>query len=136
MDSFGIGVALKAAQRIYFVSARRTGRTMGLVASLKTGDRVCFTRPEEAERVQRMCEERGVTIETIVVDPKCPARLYEHGTAKERFVFDHSWVEQYYTHAQERAESDLAFFTERLTGFGEAHLETRRQAAELKRWQP
>lgn len=134
MDIFGIGTALKALQEVYFRSGRSSGRTMAMVSALKTGDLVCFTQQREANRVKKMCEERGVTIDVIVVDPNHPERLMERGTAKERFVFDHSWVEQYYQRELEESGKRLKFFTERLTGFGEAHLETRRKAEELARW--
>lgn len=60
MDHYGIGNAIKGIVGAYAESARRTGRTTSLVESVKDGDRVIFTNGREADRVKRLCAERGV----------------------------------------------------------------------------
>jgi hypothetical protein len=135
VDHFGIGAAMQGAARIYMQSARRTGRTTALVESVKDGDRICFLDNREAERVRRLCLERGVKVECIVIDPKRPDRVFERGTSQGRTLFDHSWIEQYYLSAIERATQDIDHLEREASGYGEAHRETRRAAEEIVKWQ-
>lgn len=135
MDHFGIGAAMRGMALTYFQSARRTGRTTSLVESVKDGDRIVFADSREAERVLRLCLERGVKVECIVSDPKTPQRLFERGTPQGRTIFDHSWVEQYYLDILEGHEKELDHLTTQLSGYGEAHRETKRRAEELAKWQ-
>lgn len=133
MDSFGIGAGVKGAVEIYFRGARRTGRTTALVESVKNGDCICFL-PEhriEAERVQRLCRERGVEVKCITLDPQEPT-LRE--TAKGRMIFDHSWIEKYYRLAIQRAEDDIAYLEREMSGYGAEHRETKLKAAEMSKW--
>lgn len=134
MDHFGIGAAIRSAALMYTQSARRTGRTTSLVESVKDGDRICFSDSREAERVRRLCIERGVKVECIVIDPKTPERLFERGTSQGRTLFDHSWVEQYYLASIERAQADIDHLEKQSSGYGETHRETRRRAEELAKW--
>ncbi|MGD2065586.1 MAG: hypothetical protein PVI43_00265 [Candidatus Bathyarchaeota archaeon] len=134
MDIFGIAQAMKGMAYTYFQSARRTGRTVAMVEALKEGDRVAFADHVEAKRVQNMCRERGFEIETVVIDPRQPDKVFERGTAQGRFVFDHSWVEQYYLRAIQQAGEEITYFQNQCSGFGEAHLETKRKAIELAKW--
>lgn len=134
MDFFGIGLAVKAAASIYFQGARQTGRTTALLGSLKDGDRVVCVDAVQAERLRRQAVERGLTIETVVVSPTTPERLRERGTPPGRLIFDHVWVERYYMAAIERAQRDIDGLQRQYGGHGEAHLETRRMAAELAKW--
>lgn len=134
MDIFGIEQAMKGMALTYFQSSRRTGRTVAMIESLKDGDCVCFADHREAKRVRTMCKERGFDIETEVIDPRNPGRIFDGGSKKGRYLFDHSWVERYYMNAIEKASLDISHFQEQKSGFGEAHLETRRRAAELKKW--
>lgn len=134
MDHFGIGAAIQGAARIYIQSARRTGRTTSLVESVQEGDRVFFSDIKEAHRVLRLCKERGVNIECLVVDPKKPEQAFSFGTSQGRTLFDHSWVEQYYLQAIERAQNEIDHFQQQLSGYGEAHQETKRKAEELAKW--
>lgn len=134
MDHFGIGAAMHGAALIYTQSARRTGRTTSLVDSVKDGDRICFSDSREAERVRRLCMERGVKVECIVIDPKTPERLFERGTSQGRTLFDHSWVEQYYLNSISRAQDEIDHFEQQLSGYGEKHRETKRRAEELAKW--
>ena len=134
MDHFGIGQALRSAARIYFQGYRQTGRTVSLAENLRDGDRVVFTNDSEAERVKHMCLERNVKIDAIVLDPREPGRIFESGSSQGRTIFDHSWVEQFYLNALERCEKDIDHLQRETSGFGEAHLETRRKAAEIAKW--
>lgn len=134
MDHFGIGAAVDGAVQIYLQSARRTGRTTSLVESVKEGDRIVFVDSREAERVNRLCLERRVNVDCIVIDPKYPERLFERGTSQGRTMFDHSWVEQYYLAAISRANSDIDHLEKQASGYGEAHRETHRRAEEIAKW--
>lgn len=110
MDHFGIGLAMRNMALMYIQSARRTGRTTLLVASLKDGDRVAFASSREAQYVYRMCRERGVTIETLVVPPTRPEEVLDSLPPKGRLIFDHTWVEQSYLAAIERTQRAIDHF--------------------------
>ena len=134
MDHFGIGTATQAAFEIYAVSARQTGRTTSLVESLKDGDRVIFTNSVEARRVEIMCEDRGIKIETQVVDPRIPSEVFNNCTAQGRVIFDHSWVEEFYRLSLQKASEEIDHLQVESSGYGFKHYETRQQAMELARW--
>lgn len=134
MDHFGIGAAIRATASIYIQSARRTGRTTSLVESVKDGDRIVFADSREAERVRRLCLDRGVSVECIVIEPKTPERVFERGTPEGRTIFDHSWVEQFYIQAIDNAARAIDHLERQASGYGEAHRETSRKAEELAKW--
>lgn len=134
MDHFGIGAAIRGAANIYFHSARQTGRTISLVESVKDGDRIVFADGLEAERVRRLCLDRGVKVDCVVIEPRTPERVFERGTPEGRTIFDHSWVEQFYMQAIDRAAQDIDHLERQASGYGEAHRETRRKAEELAKW--
>lgn len=134
MDHFGIGSSITGAVLIYLRSSRGTGRTTSLVESVKDGDRIVFSVASEAKRVQRLCEERGVKVECVVIDPKSPQRIFERGTSQGRTIFDHSWVEEYYLHAIEEARKDIDRLERETSGYGAAHRETKYRAREVSKW--
>jgi hypothetical protein len=130
-DFFGIGQAIKGAAFIYFASARRTGRTTSLVESLHDGDRVVFTNSREADRVKRMCKDRGVKITTVVIDPKEPTRLLEYGYSHSgRTVLDHTWVEQYYSNSLENTFKELTNFQREMS----SDRNSTRKEIEISKW--
>lgn len=133
MDHFGIGAALAANARVYFQSARRTGRTLSLVNSLKDGDRVVFTSEREGRRVKKLCAERGVTIEIVVCAPCKPERLFSRPSPSSdaRLIFDHIWVEEFYLQTLQCAADDIDKLQKELSGRGAAHRENERRAAEF-----
>lgn len=134
MDHFGIGAAMRGMTHVYIQTARRTGRTTSLVESVKDGDRIVFMDSREAERVRRMCLERGAKVECIVVPPKEPERLLERAPAEGRTIFDHSWVEQRYLAVIDREVEMLGTLERETSGYGAAHRETRRAAEEISKW--
>lgn len=134
MDHFGIGAGVEGAVEVYFQSARRTGRTTSMVNSLKDGDRVLFSNEREAKRVERMFKERGVDVKCLVVDPNALERVKAHGTSQGRTIMDHSLVEQMYSNALRDTRAWVAHFEQSLSGYGEAHRETRRRAEEIAKW--
>jgi hypothetical protein len=134
MDHFGIGAAMKTANLIYSQAARRTGRTTSLVESLKDGDRVVFIDRIEAERVQRLCRERRVKVNCIVMDVKDPHELMRRAPSEGRTLFDHTWVERFYLHQIDQASQAIDQLQRNSSGFGTAHIETRRTAIELSKW--
>ena len=136
MDHFGIGAALLGAAQIYFRSARGTGRTTSLIESVKDGDRIVVSTSREVRRIEGLLAERGLKVAVLVVNPDNPGRLFEVGTSEGRTIFDHSWVEQYYQQALERASSGLDHLQRESSGFGTAHYETRRRYEEMARWEP
>ena len=133
MDLFGIGNAMKSMAITYFQTSRATGRTTAMVEGLKDGDRVVFMTWVEATRVKRLCEERGVTIDCIVISPDQVERLFERGISIGRTIFDHSWVEKYYINALNQVSLDIDHIQKVSSGVGEAHRETRRRAASVNK---
>ncbi|WP_420408636.1 hypothetical protein [Hoeflea sp.] len=136
-DHFGIGAALRGAAQIYFQSARRTGRTVSMVESAKDGDVLIFTNVDEAKRVERLCKERGIQIRWMVADPHNPLSIFDRlkGPVEGRAIFDHSWVEQFYLNALDATAKDIQSLQNNLSGEGEPHRKTRREAAEIQRWE-
>lgn len=134
MDHFGIGAAMKTANLIYSQAARRTGRTTSLVESLKDGDRVVFINRIDAECMQRLCRERGAKVDCIVVDVKEPYELMRRAPSEGRTLFDHTWVERFYLHQIEQASKEIDHLQRESSGFGTPHIETRRTAIELSKW--
>ncbi len=133
-DFFGIGAAVKGALNIYFQAARHTGRTTTLLESLNDGDRVYFANSRDRRYFKNKCMARGLNIECIDIPVKHPDRVFNHSTSQGRAVFDHQWVEEYYLHQIEKCQQDIAHLEKESSGFGEAHLETRRKAEEIMKW--
>lgn len=101
MDQFGIGSALLGCFRVFRECARRTGRTTRFVAQLRDGDVVVFDDVREAQRVRRLCQERGTAIDTRVIDPRhglpSPGEVIGGRLGSTvRVLFDHGWVEAYH----------------------------------------
>jgi hypothetical protein len=134
MDHFGIGAAMIAMAMNYGHCARRSGRTTSLVESVKNGDRIVFANAHEAKRVERLCLDRGVTVDCIVLSPGSVGRIFERGTSKGRTIFDHSWVEQFYKEVIDNAAETIDRLERETSGVGEAHRETRRRVEELAKW--
>jgi hypothetical protein len=134
MDHYGIGAAMQGFARIYSQTARRSGRTTSLVESVKDGDRIGFADAKEAERVRRLCLDRGVKVDCVVIPPRNPGRVFDRGTPEGRTIFDHAWVEQYYQMAIERAGREIDELQREASGFGEAHRKTHRAAIEFAKW--
>ena len=126
---------MKGMHRVYFQSARRSGRTTMMLDSLKDGDRVIFNDPRERDRVKRMCRDRKLNVECLVITHNDPSMVFKRPTPVGRVMFDHQWVEDFYMKAIERAEKDIDFFQRESSGFSEAHRETRRAAEEICKWQ-
>jgi hypothetical protein len=137
MDFFGIGAALRAMARVYSETARATGRTNMLLDSVQPGDRIVCPTDQQARDLQRRMYERGMQgVDVIAVDPRNPGRLYERGTSKGRTVFEHTWVEGFYMNTLEEAMQHLGTLQQRISGYGEAHRQTRRAALEARMWDP
>jgi hypothetical protein len=137
MDFFGIGAALRAMARVYSETARRTGRTNMLLDSVLDGDRIICASAAEQRDLQHRLRERGLQVEVRVIDPRrSPHEMQCMGTAQGRTLFDHGWVEQSYVDALERHASFIGHWQQRLSGFGEAHRQTRRAALEQRMWSP
>ena len=134
MDIFGIGSAIKATVGMYLVMARGTGRTTVMINSLKPGDRIIFTNNNEANRVKRLCNEREINdIRFEVVSPEYPDKLFNRGSSQGRTFFDHSWIEEFYRNAIDRAEKDINYFQTEISGYGEEHIKTKLAAKEYSR---
>ena len=131
-DFFGIGNAVESVITVYFQISQRTGRTTQLVHALKTGDRVLAHSVEEARRIKSMAKERGVDIDCLYIDPKQRHALQELGTSSERTFFEHVWIEQFYMSRINEAKDELHMWTQRLSGFDERHLNTRRAVTTMQ----
>ena len=135
MDLFGIGSAMKSMSRVYFQSARSTGRTTMMIDSLHEGDRVVFANTAEEARVQRLIMERGLKgIECIVVRPDEVNRIFQYGTSQGRTIFDHSWVEKFYEQYMDECGREIDWLQTELSGYGEPHRETKRKVEQLAKW--
>jgi hypothetical protein len=134
MDHFGIGAAMRGMAQVYIQGARRTGRTTSLVESVKDGDRIVFADTREAARVERLCVERGVKVQCIVIPPKEPQQLIERKQPEGRTIFDHGWIEQRYLEVIDREVSLLDKLARETSGFGAPHRETRQAALEISKW--
>lgn len=128
MDHFGIGAAINGAALTYFQAARRTGRTVSLIESVKNEDRIIFADKKEADRVKRLCNEAGKQVDCIVIDPSNQGNSFKYGTSQGRTLFDHSWVELFYLLSIERCQRELDYLQKSLSGYGEDHRETKRRA--------
>jgi len=135
MDFFGIGNAIRVAIDMYIFISRRTGRTLSMINSLKSGDRVVFTNSQEANRVRRICEERGIQdVHFKVCDPRNVKDMFNYGTSQGRTIFDHSWVEQYYIQVIEQAIRDIDSLEVNLSGYSEEHIKTKLAAKECNKF--
>lgn len=133
MDFFGIGSAIESVARIYFQSARATGRTTHLIESLKSGDRVVFASVGEINYFKRLLLERGITdVDCILVNVKELESLFDSTPSTGRTIFDHGWIEQYYLNAITRCGEDIEYFQRRTSGYGEAHYKTKRLASKFE----
>jgi hypothetical protein len=134
MDHFGIGQAMRGMALAYFTTSRRSGRTTSLLESLKDGDRVVCASTQEAELLVRKCRDYRLKVACIVIDPKHPEDLLQHGTSEGRTVFDHTWVERFYLNSLEATNRAIDTFQRETSGYGSAHIETRRRAEERIKW--
>jgi hypothetical protein len=134
MDHFGIGIALQGMAGMFFQMSRRTGRTTSLLESLRHGDRVVCVDTRQAWHMERACKERELDVTIIVVSPSSPERLFERPTSEGRTVFDHTWVELFYFEALTACARELDKLQRESSGYGTAHIETRRAFAERARW--
>ena len=137
MDFFGIGNALMGAFGLYKIMARQTGRTMNMVNSLHPDDVVVVTNAKEGKRIMALCQDRNIDkVSFVVCDPKTPQDLFNHPTPRGRMIFDHSWVEDFYQYTLEKAKKDIDYLQDQLSGYGEAHIETRMAAREYHKMAP
>lgn len=125
MDHSGIGAALEGAAKVYFLAARRTGRTAALIESLKDGDRVVFASPVAAREFENRCREADKRIDTVVLSVD---RAYEYLARKRpkgRLVFDHGWVEDYYLASLRRSAEFIDRMQLELSGDKEPPIDVR-----------
>ena len=131
-DFFGIGPSIQGAARVYFQSARQTGRSTNLINSLKPGDRVCFHDSKTAHWFRNKLHDRGIEGVTCIVVPVSePDRIFREGTSQGRTIFDHVWLEKYFDGHIERMMKEIKYLEEQSSGYGEAHLKMKQQAKEL-----
>lgn len=132
MDIFGIGKAVESMMRIYTQTVRRSGRTEMMINSLRSGDRVVFNNQNEADRVNRLCRERGLDIDCIVSSPKNPEKLFDRGQSRYRTLFDHSWLEEFYLKKINDCQDEIVYLYDNLSGWAEKNERTRREAKNFK----
>ena len=61
-------------------------------------------------------------------------KLLQKPPSKGRTLFDHTWVERFYLHQMEQAIQEIDHLQRESSGFGTQHIETRRTAIELSKW--
>jgi hypothetical protein len=133
MDQFGISTAMRSMAEVYSTMARQTGRTTQMLDSLKDGDRIVCSTASEKRRLESLCRERDLKVKVLACPPGRHADLLKDGTSQGRTVFDHWWVEQFFAGGLRAMEAELAFLQRELSGYGEAHRQTAREAA---KWHP
>lgn len=133
-DIFGIHAAIQGAVETYLRCARGTGRTTNLIEALQNGDCVCFISQAEAEHVKRKCKSRGVEIETEVVNPLTPERIFNREHYQKRYILDHRWVEEYYRNRIKDVSKDIQFFQEEKSSHNQADVRTEIGDRELRKW--
>ncbi len=133
-DFFGIGAGVKAVVNLYSITARRSGRTISLINSLKDGDRVIFDSEREARRVQRLAKDRGINLDYLVVNPDNPEALYQYRMSSGRTIFDHVWVEAFYKNSLQYSHEWIEKAQTRLSGCDEKHIQTPHKAKEINKF--
>lgn len=125
MDHSGIGSALDAVARVYFRSARQSGRSTNLLNSLKSGDRVIFKTAKDAERFKKLALAQGKDIETIsaTVNETGLDKIHHQMPAQGRTIFDHEWVEDRYLHVIEGERKFIDRMQKNFSGPHVAHVE-------------
>lgn len=132
MDFFGIGNTIKGMMEVYRRSSRATGRTTSLVESVKDGDTIIFSNHNEAERVKRICLDRGVDANCVFLNYKRPYDIFEKvNFSKGRTIFDHTWLEEFYSYKIGEAIELIDHLQKETSGYDEAHRETKRKAMEF-----
>lgn len=137
-DQFGIGNAMYGMALTYFQAARGTGRTVSLVASVQSGDRIVFTNNREADRVRRLLHDAGKTdVDCIAVEPRpdCLDHLFSRGPSRGRTVFDHSWVEKWYLRAIRNTQVELQNLANDVSNRGMPPIVSERARQERQKWQ-
>ena len=134
---FGIGAAVQGACEIYFRSARRSGRTLNMINTVKEGDRIIVLSNVEGDRIKRFLKERKIEhVDVKVVDPKRPEEIFQRmNTPQGRSIFDHSWVEAFYMNGIFNMQKNLEYFQVEASGYGEKHIQTRLQAEAISKWE-
>lgn len=132
MDFFGIGTAMQGMARVLMQTSRATGRTTQLLDALKDGDRVIFSKASHERSFRQGCRDRGLDVE-LVVSPVNDIELL--GTVQGKTYFDHVWVEDRYAYVLNKVEREIDHAEKQMSGYGEAHIQTRRQAEALMRWE-
>ena len=132
MDHFGIGTALQAMLQTYENTARRTGRTTSLIESLRDGDRVVVESDQVRRHIVSLLRERDLKVNVIVVDPVRFSELFNHAPSQGRTLFEHTWLVARYKHLLEMAANDIDRWQRESSGYGTAHIETRRQAQAMR----
>ena len=109
MDIFGIGTAIKTCVTIYFQSARYTGRTTALLASVNEGDRVVFRSVQDEQYFLSFAKDQGKKVETIVVNPTEPKDVFSTPPSRGQTIFDHMWLQDFYNHKLNMAVKEVDY---------------------------
>jgi hypothetical protein len=128
MDQYGIGTAIEGCAVNYFAVSRQTGRTTQMIESLQDGDRVVCLRDKDAAWLRRRLREFEKDIEVVSISTKEVHKIFDIAPSKGRTVFDHDWIENYYTEVIQGAQKQIDRFQRESSGFGAAHIETRMMA--------
>jgi hypothetical protein len=131
MDHFGIGTALQGMLQTYENTARRTGRTTSLIESLRDGDRVVVENQAVKRHIVDLLQERGLKVDVIIVDPRKFSTLFQQPPSKGRTLFEHTWVYERYKFMLEETAADIDKWQRETSGYGTAHIETRRKFMSL-----
>jgi hypothetical protein len=137
-EQYGFDKALEKSLQQIQHDMRRTGKTTRMIGMLKHGDRVVTHSEVHASQLRHLIRARKIDAEVIVREPK-PEVLRDMlgvGTSKGETVFEHTWVELYYQASISNASKLLNEMAVELSGWSEAHEETRRRALAAKIMDP
>lgn len=137
-EQYGFGKELQSSIQNIEQSMRRTGRTTRMLEALKDGDRVVTYSEASASYLRQLIRERGLNVNVRVCEPT-PGALADMERVKAsdgETVFDHTWIYMYYRAALDGASAMLNRRAVQLSGWSEAHEETRRLAIHAKIMDP
>lgn len=123
-DPYGIGKALEHGMRMFMHGKRGTGRTDYMLDTVQEGDVIVTCLYTEAQRLEYEVRKRGFKdVRVMLVIRPTLAEAYERicGIGPRRVVFDHLFLESYYSQSIDSAIYYLSKMKEDLDKRYESH---------------
>ena len=135
MDEFGIGNSIKGAINILFMSARQSGRTTRMIERYQPGDRIITTSHNQSRWIIDKAKTMGKEVDCMTVDPRDPRNLFMRKSSTGRTIFDHDWLEKFWTIRTEQTFQEIKHLQDQASGEGEHHRITREAALQTQRFE-